>query len=96
VEKHCSYISWSWSWSWPYPHEIWDDELMYQDIDSMNEVEERLKDRKTFIFKHLSWEEKKAKLEQKLEATKQKKAREEQQQRLATKKEKLEAEIKFP
>jgi len=72
VEKHCSYIS----WYWPYPHEGWDDELMYQDISSMNEVEERLKDREDFIFKYLSLEEKQAKLEKKLEVAKQKKAQE--------------------
>jgi len=43
---------------------------LYQDIDSLNEVEGRLKDNEDFIFKHLSLEEKKAKLEKKLEATK--------------------------
>jgi hypothetical protein len=49
---------------------------MYQDISSMNEVEERLKDREDFIFKYLSLEEKQAKLEKKLEVAKQKKAQE--------------------
>jgi hypothetical protein len=46
VPKYCNYIS----WPWHYTHEICDDELIYQDIDSWNEVEGRLKNKEAIIF----------------------------------------------
>lgn len=58
--KHCNYIYFTWT----YTHEKWEDELIYQNIDSWDEVEGRLKNKEVIIFDNLSFKEKKVIIDQ--------------------------------